>query len=119
MGKRERKLPLPSPLERKAQGERAKKGIKDEPVKKRTGYQGGLDFAFPDYKIEPGGIIQFGRQSGKLWAVQENIEEMLRYGWDTGAMEKLKQGKKINEQPKTPTEEWLEKWEYENELAEQ
>lgn len=119
MGKRERKLPLPSPLERKAQGERAKKGIKDEPVKKRTGYQGGLDFALPDYRIEPGGIYYYGRQMGKSVTIQNHIDEMLRYGWDTGAIEQLKQGKKIDEKPKTPTEEWLEKWEQENELAEQ
>lgn len=110
MGKRERKLPLPSPLERKAQGERAKKGIKDEPIKKREGFKdafGGGYYVIDEaanvdwnkWKFQPGGVFKLNG-TGRLQM------------WGTNDVQDV-------EPKKTPTEEWLEKWEQENELAEQ
>lgn len=115
MAKREKKLPLPTPLERKVQGERAKKGL--EPVKQEkriktpkaeiTPFGKGIYTLSEgtEYKLEPGGIWRYS-DKGKLvqWG----------YGWDTGALEKIRKGNTINEKPKNPTEEWVKQWEKQN-----
>lgn len=108
MGKR-REFNQPSPLERKQQGERAKKGIPDEP-KKRTGYK---DI---QWDLKPGGVYNYTGDFTMNEAQRIFIEELNKYGgkavWGTNDVKEV-------EPKKTPTEEWLEKWEQENELAEQ
>ena len=125
MGRREKKLPLPTPLERKQQGERAKKGIKDEPIKKRAEHKGlildewgkGLEWdklVFPEIKPQPGQIIQWGRQMGKTEMIYKHFKIGYDGVWQTNEVD---EPKKKPEPKKTPTEEWLDNWEKGNELG--
>lgn len=106
MGRREKKLPLPSALERKQQGERAKKGIKSEPVKKREGgyygnlgkWSGGIiidEFDGFKFEVQPGAVYKFDGASGlKFFDMSQPP---------------------IKEEPKkTETENWLDQWEKDN-----
>lgn len=116
MGRREKKLPLPSALERKQQSERAKRGIKQEPVKKREGFNHGLDmggindayFKLSEQQLK---IMQQFQQQYDWQPLQPG--GIWRYDGKDG-ISIIDMTKKPEEPKKTETENWLDQWERDN-----